>query len=170
MRCHDGQLTSIYRNSLWLMSRPSGENIHIPFFVNVWFSFAIPRLSEGRFAIVTNVGCGMRWTCRRGRRTRPMRTAKSRCPDPPTLGSSFVRRKHEATVARKPGAPRRPRISRKPLRRERRIVSAALSACVRKGALSLHARLAGAASIRHSLRPRFLRAANWAKPGQVMPR
>jgi hypothetical protein len=48
-----------------------------------------PALTEGRIAIVTNVGCGMRWTrqCRRDERHRS-RTAKSRGPDIPTLISS----------------------------------------------------------------------------------
>jgi hypothetical protein len=50
-----------------------------------------------------------------------MRTAKSCCPDPPMLGSSSRAMIPRATVARKPGAPRRPRISRNPLRRECRL-------------------------------------------------
>jgi hypothetical protein len=35
-------------------------------------------LKKGRFAIVTNVGCGMRWTPERARRTRTGRTVKPR--------------------------------------------------------------------------------------------
>jgi hypothetical protein len=63
-----------------------------------------------------------------------------------------------ATEAKAHGTPRRPRISRKPLRRERPIVSAALSLpSVRKVHFLLHARLAGAASIRCSLRPPICR-------------
>jgi hypothetical protein len=58
------------------------------------FSRAIPFPIEGRFAIVTNVGFGMRWTRQRrhtgvpcGRATR-LRTAKSCGPDAPTPASS----------------------------------------------------------------------------------
>jgi hypothetical protein len=49
-------------------------------------------LSEGRLAIVTDVGYGMRWTrqrwARKRRRTMLRRTAKSCGPDTPTLVSS----------------------------------------------------------------------------------
>jgi hypothetical protein len=44
------------------LSSPSAKNIYLPFFGNAWFA------SEGRFAIVTDVECGMRWT-RRCRKT-----------------------------------------------------------------------------------------------------
>jgi hypothetical protein len=47
------------------MSRPisvSEKKISIPFFVNIWLSPPVPPPQEGRFAIVTNVGSGMRWT------------------------------------------------------------------------------------------------------------
>jgi len=44
---------------------------------------------EGRFAIVTDVGRGMRWTWVASPDERGgLRTAKARGPDPPTLGSS----------------------------------------------------------------------------------
>src|SRR5882724_1024870 len=143
------------------MSRPRCKNILLPFFVNVWLSLARPASDpEGRFAIVTNVGGGMRWTCRGARRTRSMRTAKPCGPVPPTLGSSLRddcrgrrwltspehRGEHGAavnTIAR--GMP---------------VVPAALSllACA-KCTVLLHARPAGAASIRHSLRPPYPRKA-----------
>jgi hypothetical protein len=74
---------------------------------------------------------------------------------PPDAGVKSRATKHEATVARTPGAPRRPRISRKPLRRGCRLFGCPVVSCVRKVHYSLHARLAGAASIRHSLRPLF---------------
>jgi hypothetical protein len=48
----------------------------------------IPCPQEGRIAIVTDVGCGMRWTRRVARRAAPTRTAKSCGPDAPTLVSS----------------------------------------------------------------------------------
>jgi len=50
------------------------------------------------------------------------RTAKSCGPDPPTLGSSLRVTSSQITVANKPGTPRRPRISRKPSRRECRLI------------------------------------------------
>jgi hypothetical protein len=59
-------------------------------------SFAIPAHTEGRFAIVTDVGQGMRWTraarsakILRGR-TALTRTVKSCGPDAPTLASSVA--------------------------------------------------------------------------------
>ena len=45
-------------------------------------------LAEGRFAIVTNVGCGMRWTRPRVRRSSRSRTEKSCGPGAPTLALS----------------------------------------------------------------------------------
>src|SRR5215831_7541025 len=70
---------------------------------------------EGRFAIVTNVGSGMRWTRYRSRRMLVSRTAKSCGPGAPTLALSPQRCFGilRVTVARKPGSPGRPRISRK---------------------------------------------------------
>ena len=50
---------------------------------------AIPCSQEGRFAIVTNVGRGMRWTRRVSRRMTMSRTAKSYGPGAPTLASSW---------------------------------------------------------------------------------
>src|SRR6185437_7243857 len=83
-----------------------------------------------------------------------MRTAKSRGPGAPTLASSLPVTNRQVTEANKPGTPGRSRISRNPLRRGCRLFWLPCVACVRKSALSLHARLAGAACIRHSLRPR----------------
>ena len=54
----------------------------------------------------------MRWACWRARRAWPVRTAKSCGPDLPTLGSSLAVSIRKATVAKKPGTPRRARISR----------------------------------------------------------
>jgi hypothetical protein len=62
----------------------------LPRRANQWFLFARPAPDqEGRFAIVTSVGCGMQWT-RRARLTRARsRTEKSCGPDIPTLISSL---------------------------------------------------------------------------------
>jgi hypothetical protein len=64
---------------------------------------------EGRFAIVTNVGRGMRWTWRSRRRTWLTRTAKSCGPDAPMLASSCAgsfRRSDGGKKARSPGRAR----------------------------------------------------------------
>jgi hypothetical protein len=45
--------------------------------------------SEGRIAIVTDVGWGMRWPDRRDRRARGSRTVKTRGPGAPMLASSL---------------------------------------------------------------------------------
>jgi hypothetical protein len=80
-----------------------------------------PVPQEGRFAVVTNVGCGMRWTLwRRADERRMRRTAKSCGPDAPTLASSFAEQSVNdgGKRARSPGRARRRPL--KPLRREGR--------------------------------------------------
>ena len=62
----------------------------------------IPSLLEGRFAIVTDVETGMRWTLWRDRRTRTKRTAKSCGPDASTPASSWWKRLPPVTVTTKP--------------------------------------------------------------------
>jgi hypothetical protein len=72
------------------------------------YNFRHPVPQEGRIAIVTDVGCGMRWTRRRqarevrAGRKRRTRTAKSCGPDTPTLVSSW-RSNPSMTVAKEPG-------------------------------------------------------------------
>ncbi len=83
----------------------------------------VPPPSEGRIAIVTDVGSGMRWTWRRAGRSATMRTAKSRGPVPPTLGSSLAKTFRKVTVANKPGHRGEREVSRKPSRRESRACS-----------------------------------------------
>src|SRR5467141_2567009 len=68
---------------------------------------AVPCPQEGRFAIVTDVGCGMRWTLWRqvlfSRRTKtPRRTAKSCGPGAAMLALSLVEFFLEATVTTSP--------------------------------------------------------------------
>ena len=80
--------------------------------------------------------------------------AKSCCPDPPTLGSSLRVTSSQATEANKPGTPGRPRISRKPSRRECRSVfgcTCGLPVCVFCAFAAHEAR--GCNGTRHSLRP-----------------
>ena len=77
---------------------------------------AIPCPQEGRFAIVTDVGCGMRWT-RSVRLTSVLqRTAKLCRSDAPMLVSS-LREEAQATVSNKPGHRGEREVSRKPIAR-----------------------------------------------------
>ena len=81
--------------------------------------FRHPVPKEGRFAIVTDVGCGMRWTLWRGKTNARKRTAKSCGPDAPTLASSWRREVSAGDgdkKARSPGRARRKPL--KPLRGE----------------------------------------------------
>ena len=95
---------------------------------------AVPLSLEGRFAIVTNVGRGMRWTCWVAarlprRRTISTRTAKSCGPDTPTLVSSSQGdlAGDGGKKARSPGRVRRTPL--KPLRREGRMFGQACGDC-----------------------------------------
>src|SRR5215212_8259859 len=60
-----------------------------------------PASSEGRFAIVTDVERGMRWTCQHGRRTVLTRTAKS-CGPGASMVASSLRLITQATVTTSP--------------------------------------------------------------------
>jgi hypothetical protein len=124
--CADGQITSFYRNACRAMSSPSVKNIYLPFFGKVWFSPRVSCSPEGRCASSSTWSAGCDGRGRHHLTSDAVRgRAKSCCPDPPTLGSSpqwrcrpSAGRALRATEANKPGTPRRPRISRKPLRRE----------------------------------------------------
>ena len=77
------------------LSRPVGKNISFRRLVETALLIRHPASQEGRFAVVTDVGCGMRWTWQRRvqslhGRTALVRTAKSCGPDAPTLASSFA--------------------------------------------------------------------------------
>ena len=95
---------------------PSG----LPKHPNQWLPFLVSHSPEGRFAIVTNVGRGMRWTqsiearSSRGRAI-SLRTAKSYGPGAPTLASSPQRRvpRLAGDGGKKARSPGRLRISRK---------------------------------------------------------
>src|SRR5438445_11453681 len=78
---------------------------HLPRRANQWLPSARPALDqEGRFAIVTNVGCGMRWTLWRrktsgaigGRRRRVVLAPRRWC-------QVFAESSARATVAKEPG-------------------------------------------------------------------
>ena len=84
----------------------------------------VPFPQEGRFAVVTDVGSGMRWTLRLCVDERSLkRTAKSCGSGAPkqALRSRRCSRVSRVTVATKRWSPRRARISRKPLRGECRM-------------------------------------------------
>ena len=75
----------------------------------------------------------------------------------PRRWNQALRTMRKATVANKPGTPRRTRISRKPIAQGTPVVRLPCGLLRAQCALSLHARLAGAASIRCSLRPLYRR-------------
>ena len=117
-------------------------------------SYPVPQPPEGRIAIVTDVGCGMRWTRLLRRTNAASADGKAVWSWHPDAGvKSFGRRSREATEANKPGTPRRARNKPlKPLRREcrrcfgdlwRRLV------CF----LPPHTRLRVCQTPRHSLHP-----------------
>ena len=99
------------------------------------------RPVEGRWPSSRTLG-GMQWTLWLSQDERCLRrTAKPCGPDAPTLASSFAGSDScEATVAKEPGHRGERVISRKPLRREGRSVSANLWR-LRSCAFFLHARL-----------------------------
>jgi len=77
---------------------------------------------------------------------------------PPDAGVKPCETFRKATVANKPGTPGRARSSRKTIAQGMPdCLGCPVVACVRKMHSFLHARLAGAASIRHFLRPRLSR-------------
>src|SRR6185312_15886942 len=106
------------------MSSPFVKNISLPFFRTLWLSSHIPLPIEGRFAIVTNVGRGMRWTRRlqltSEAEARQSHLAETGCADgevvwsrSPDAGIKLSRDVFaRAMVANKPGTPRRARSSR----------------------------------------------------------
>src|SRR5262249_35868054 len=68
---------------------PHAVGLNLP--PNQWLPLSVLLPQEGRFAIVTSVGSGMRWTRYRSRRMLVSRTAKSCGPGLPTLRLSFAR-------------------------------------------------------------------------------
>jgi hypothetical protein len=127
-------------------------------------SRAIPFPIEGRFAIVTDVGFGMRWTRRCAGRSAPMRTAKPCGPDAPTLAFKLVmmpahqaidvaRAHHTGDGGNEARSPRRARSKPlKPLRREGRIDPTS-PVVTNSCAFYFAHEAAGAAGTRSSLRP-----------------
>ena len=108
--CAHSRISSTGSTCFYLSSPPPQKYSasHSPQIISI--TLAIPSHSEGRIAIVTDVGCGMRWTRQRLAREGSQggffeirerhlkhaderccqRTAKSCGSDAPTLASSFV--------------------------------------------------------------------------------
>ena len=115
-------------SDLGLLSSPSRKNILIFRIHKSVYISRHPASQEGRFAVVTDVGCGMRWTRQRRSantlrgRAALMRTAKSCGPDAPTLASSLRIQfaGDGGKQARSPGRARRNPL--KPLRGECRVI------------------------------------------------
>jgi hypothetical protein len=117
------------------------------------YMVAVSCPQEGRFAVVTDVGCGMRWTWRCRRRTALTRTAKSCGPDASTLASSRRENFPPVTVTKKPDHRGELEVSRKPLRREGRTASAEPVCSCALCFVHFARETAGAARTRLSLRP-----------------
>jgi len=88
------------------------RNFPISFLPNSCIWSFVPPPSEGRFAIVTDVGGGMRWTLWRARRARSKRTAKPCGPGAPTLASSPAEDDLRGDGGKKARSPRRARYKR----------------------------------------------------------
>src|SRR5262245_33552142 len=65
------------------------KNNHLSSFPNLCILYSVLRPQEGRIAVVTDVGRGMRWTRQRARRVLLSRTAKSCGSGAPRLASSL---------------------------------------------------------------------------------
>ena len=97
----------------------------LPLFRKTCLSGRVPPPPEGRFAIVTSVGGGMRWT-RCAQRRSADRVRRNRAVPIPRCWNQALRAMRKATVANRQGTPRRPRISRQPIAQGTPVVSAAL--------------------------------------------
>ena len=117
---------------------------------------AVPHPQEGRFAIVTNVGCGMQWTLRHqltsdvagGRPSRVVLTPRRRRQ----VGDDALHRADDGDKkARSPGRARRKPL--KPLRRKRRVNPAKPVVTMLVCFIYFAREAAGAASTRRFLHP-----------------
>jgi hypothetical protein len=57
------KISFLARNQSIIRCSPSRQNIYF-FFSEIMYDPSIPPRRRGRFAVVTDVGCGMRWACR----------------------------------------------------------------------------------------------------------
>jgi hypothetical protein len=106
----------------WLrefLSSPFAKNISLYPKQNRMYQSRRPALDpEGRFAVVTNAGCGMRWTCLAQLTNAADTDGEGVWSWSPDAEIKFVDDDRQATVAKKPGHRGELVISRKPLRRE----------------------------------------------------
>jgi len=120
---------------------------------NQSYIVAVSCPQEGRFAVVTDVGCGMRWTWKCRWRTARMRTAKSCGPDASTLAFKSAGNFPAGDGDKKARSPGEREVSRKPLRREGRTASAEPVCSCALCFVYFARETAGAARTRLSLRP-----------------
>ena len=108
--CAKNRISQI-RSSLSLLSTPSRKNIQLsPTGKSSLEARPTRAHPEGRIAIVTDVGCGVRWTRSVARRATPSRTAKSCGPDASTLASpALMLRRHAESGDNKARSPGRAR-------------------------------------------------------------
>jgi hypothetical protein len=144
----------ICRTESTRLSRSSSvrENICLSLFRKLWISCRIPPRQEGRIANVTTREAGMRWTRRHRRRPMLTPTAKSCGPGAPMQAPSWRRC---FRVVACDGGKRwftKSRISRKPSRREGRLLPPVHVVHARSRNF-LCAGAPGAAATRPSLRP-----------------
>jgi hypothetical protein len=162
--CQSGKSASLYRKSGAAYVKPSRQKYFSSVFRKIMVDYPRPGPARGAYASSrTWAGDAMDADARNDEaRGADGEIVWSRSPDAGIKSCGTFRR---ATAANKPGTPRRSRISRNPLRRECRCFGGTCVACVRRVHTFLHARLAGAASIRHSLRPLDLGVTNEASLG-----
>ena len=106
------------------VSSPCCKNISISEYRKMWFTPPTSPQHEGRSADRHDTWGGMRWTRRCAGDAYPMRTVKSCGRGPPTLGSTPGSRAPGGRRLTSPVLRREREVSRKPLRRECRSVSA----------------------------------------------
>jgi hypothetical protein len=132
--------------------------------------FRASRLTqEGRFAVVTNVECGMRWTALLANDERGQgRTAKSCGPDVSTLTSSWRQCLCIAltTVTKRPDHRGEREGNRKTIAQGMPVAGFTCSDFARV-LFSLHARLWVLVGTRHSLRPLIFEGHRFVQPGRV---
>ena len=160
--CPDGQITTRPSKPL---SSPLTKNISLLQKCKSGVGKAISCPQEGRIAVVTDVGCGMRWTLWAAADERgPRRTAKPCGPDTPTLVSSLAggnpARRRRLTSPDSGESAEQPL---KPLRRESRRCSG--SPVVLPSCFFCTGPM-GAIGTRLSLRPLSSRAEAWVQLGR----
>jgi hypothetical protein len=151
------------------LSSPFRKNILFRSSVETALSIRYPASSEGRFAIVTDVGRGMRWTLCAVRRTARKRTAKSCGPDAPTLASSWRRSLRWRRWQTSPVTGESAKEAVKTIARGMPGVSGVTVVTNARVYYTPRA-AAGASGARHSLRPLYSGRMVHAQLGRIAPR